>query len=129
VLLVEDDETVRQVTRRALEEGGYRVLEAANGADALAQLSGTDGRIGLVLTDVVMPGMSGRELAERLAELRPGTPVLFTSGYTDGDIVRRGLLDPEAAFVQKPFAPETILRLVRERLEGASLPTTPQDPV
>jgi two-component system cell cycle sensor histidine kinase/response regulator CckA len=129
VLLVEDDEGVRTVARRTLEEGGYRVLEAANGADALALVAGTDGRIGLVLTDVVMPGMSGRELADRIGEVRPGTPVLFTSGYTDGDIVRRGLLDPEAAFVQKPFAPETILRLVRERLEGASLRTTPGDPV
>jgi PAS domain S-box-containing protein len=129
VLLVEDDESVREVARRALDEGGYRVLEAANGADALALLSGTDGRIGLVLTDVVMPGMSGRELAGRIAEMRPGTPVLFTSGYTDGDIVHRGLLDPGAAFVQKPFGPETILRLVRERMEGASLPSRPQEPV
>ncbi|HEU4474893.1 MAG TPA: ATP-binding protein, partial [Gemmatimonadales bacterium] len=129
VLLVEDDEGVREVARRALEEGGYRVLQAANGADALALLSGADHRIGLVLTDVVMPGMSGRELADRIAELLPGTPVLFTSGYTDGDIVRRGLLDPGAAFVQKPFGPETILRLVRERMEGASLPSRPQEPV
>jgi CheY-like chemotaxis protein len=129
VLLVEDDESVREVARRALEEGGYRVLEAANGADALALLGGADGGIGLVLTDVVMPGMSGRELADRIAELLPGTPVLFTSGYTDGDIVRRGLLDPAAAFVQKPFGPETILRLVRERMEGASLPSRPQEPV
>ena len=129
VLLVEDDESVRGVARRALEEGGYRVLEAANGTDALARLSGADGGIGLVLTDVVMPGMSGRELADRIAELLPGTPVLFTSGYTDGDIVRRGLLDPGAAFVQKPFGPDTILRLVRERMEGASLPPRPQEPV
>jgi PAS domain S-box-containing protein len=129
VLLVEDDESVRKVARRALEGGGYRVLEAANGADALALLGDADGGIGLVLTDVVMPGMSGRELADRIGELRPGTPVLFTSGYTDGDIVRRGLLDPGAAFVQKPFGPETILRVVRERLEGASLPPRPQEPV
>ena len=117
VLLVEDDESVREVARRALEGGGYRVLEAADGAEALARLSGTDGAIGLVLTDVVMPGMSGRELADRIAELRPGTPVLFTSGYTDGDIVRRGLLDPGAAFVQKPFDPDTI-RPGRARAAG-----------
>ena len=123
VLLVEDDEGVRQVTRRALEEGGYRVLEAANGLDALELLTSTSGRIGLVLTDVVMPGMSGRDLADRIAELRPGTPVLFTSGYTDGEIVRRGLLDPEAAFIQKPFGPEAIVRVVRERLEAARLPS------
>jgi PAS domain S-box-containing protein len=124
VLLVEDDEGVRQVTRRALEAGGYRVLEAANGLDALQLLRSTSGPIGLVLTDVVMPGMSGRDLAARIAELRPGTPVLFTSGYTDGEIVRRGLLDPDAAFIQKPFGPEVIVRIVRERLEGASLPPT-----
>ena len=121
VLLVEDDDGVRRMTRRALEEGGYRVLEAANGLDALALLTSTSGRIGLVLTDVVMPGMSGRDLADRIVELRPGTPVLFTSGYTDGEIVRRGLLDPEAAFIQKPFGPDAIVRIVRERLEGASL--------
>jgi two-component system, cell cycle sensor histidine kinase and response regulator CckA len=124
VLLVEDDEGVRRMTRRALEQGGYRVLEAANGLAALEQLTSTGGRIGLVLTDVVMPGMSGRDLADRIAELRPGTPVLFTSGYTDGEIVRRGLLHPEAAFIQKPFGPDVIVRIVRERLEGASLTST-----
>jgi PAS domain S-box-containing protein len=124
VLLVEDDEGVRSMTKRALEEGGYRVLEAADGFHALALLTSTDGPIGLVLSDVVMPGMSGRDLAERVAELRPGTPILFTSGYTDGEIVRRGLLDPEAAFIQKPFGPAAIVRIVRQRLEGASLPST-----
>jgi PAS domain S-box-containing protein len=124
VLLVEDDEGVRQMTRRALEEGGYRVLEAANGITALEVLMATGGRIGLVLTDVVMPGMNGRDLADRIGELRPGTPVLFTSGYTDSEIVRRGLLHPETAFIQKPFGPDAILRIVRERLEGASLPST-----
>jgi PAS domain S-box-containing protein len=128
VLLVEDDEGVRQVTKRALEEGGYRVLEAANGRDALALLASTSSRIALVLTDVVMPKMSGRELADRIAELSPGTPVIFTSGYTDGEIVRRGLLDPTAAFIQKPFGPEAILRMVRERVEGTSLPSTPPSP-
>ena len=128
VLLVEDDAAVRQVTRRALEEGGFRVIEAGNGRDALALLESVPDRIGLVLTDVVMPGMGGRELAERIALLRPGTPVLFTSGYTDGEIVRRGLLDPAATFIQKPFGPETIVRIVREQVDGASLPSTPSQP-
>ncbi len=123
VLLVEDDEAVRAVTRRALEEGGYRVLEAADGLAALQVLTSTSGTIGLVLTDVVMPRMSGRELADRIAVLRPGTPVLFTSGYTDGEILRRGLLDADAAFIQKPFSPDAIVRIVRERLDGASLPS------
>jgi CheY-like chemotaxis protein len=119
---------VRQVTRRALEDGGFRVLEAANGRDALALLESVSEPIGLVLTDVVMPGMGGRELADRVEVLRPGTPVLFTSGYTDAEIVRRGLLDPAAAFIQKPFGPEAILRVVRERVDGASLRSTPAPP-
>jgi two-component system, cell cycle sensor histidine kinase and response regulator CckA len=72
-----------------------------------------------------MPGMAGRELADRLAKLRPGIPVLFTSGYTDGEIVRRGLLEPGTAFVQKPFDPDAIVRLVRERLDSARLPAKP----
>jgi CheY-like chemotaxis protein len=69
-----------------------------------------------VLTDVVMPEMSGRELAERLALLLPGTPVLFTSGYADGEIFRRGLLAPQADLLDKPFSPDAVVRAVRERL-------------
>jgi PAS domain S-box-containing protein len=125
VLVVEDDDAVRRMTRRALEDAGYRVLEAPNGHAALELLSGDGARVGLVLTDVVMPGIGGRALAERLAQVRPDLPVLYTSGYTDGEIVRRGLIEPGAAFVQKPFAPETIARAVRERLEAASLRATP----
>lgn len=125
VLLVEDDESVRRMTRRALEDAGYRVVEAPNGHAAL-DLLGSDGAgANLVLTDVVMPGMGGRALAERLTQVRPDLPVLYTSGYTDGEIVRRGLIEPGAAFVQKPFTPETIARAVRERLEAASLRATP----
>jgi FixJ family two-component response regulator len=74
------------------------------------------GRVALVLTDVVMPGMGGKDLAARIAQVSPGTPVLFTSGYTDGEIVRRGLLSPDAAFLQKPFTPDVLVRAVRERL-------------
>ena len=125
VLVVEDDEGVRWMARRVLEDAGYRVREAATGAAALELLARDGAAVRLVLTDVVMPGMSGRELAQRVAELRPGLPVLYTSGYTDGEIVRRGLLDPGAAFVQKPFTPDTIVRIVRERLDAASLPETP----
>jgi PAS domain S-box-containing protein len=125
VLVVEDDEGVREMTRRVLEDAGYRVLEAADGQAALELLERDGAPVRLVLTDVVMPGMGGRELAERLAALRPGMPLLYTSGYTDGEIARRGLLEPGAAFVQKPFAPDTIARIVRERLDAASLPATP----
>jgi PAS domain S-box-containing protein len=119
ILVVEDDAAVREVTRRALQGAGYRVLEAGDGRQALEVLSRANPPVSLVLTDVVMPGMSGRDLAARVAALFPGTPVLFTSGYTDSEIVRRGLLDPGAAFIQKPFTPEVIVRILRERLEAA----------
>jgi two-component system cell cycle sensor histidine kinase/response regulator CckA len=116
VLLVEDEDSVRSVMRRALEDAGYRVLEATNAKEGLERLLESSDPVNLVLTDVVMPGGSGRELAERIAELRPGIPVLFTSGYTDGDIQRRGLLDPGAAFIQKPVTPDALVRAVEERL-------------
>jgi two-component system, cell cycle sensor histidine kinase and response regulator CckA len=116
ILIVEDEEQVRKVAARALTEAGYRVLEAANGRDALQQLTRAPAPVRLVLTDVVMPEMSGRELAERLADLLPGTPVLFTSGYADGEIFRRGLLAPQSEFLDKPFSPDAVVRAVRERL-------------
>lgn len=119
ILVVEDEETVRSVAGRALMEAGFTVREAGSGAQALEMLTG-NGRIALVLTDVVMPEMSGKDLAERIEKLIPGTPVLFTSGYTDGEIVRRGLLAPDAAFLQKPFTPEGLVRAVRDRLGAAS---------
>jgi len=125
VLVVEDDEGVRWMTRRILVDHGYQVAEASDGKAALDLLGRNGSAVRLVLTDVVIPGISGRELADHIARIRPELPVLFTSGYTDGEIVRRGLLEPGAAFVQKPFTPDTILRVVRERLESASLPAMP----
>ncbi len=121
ILVAEDEEQVRRVAARALTEAGYQVLEAANGREALEQAARAPARIRLVLTDVVMPEMSGRELAERLAILLPGTPVLFTSGYTDGEILRRGLLAPESDFLGKPFSPDAVVRAVRERLAPAKV--------
>jgi two-component system, cell cycle sensor histidine kinase and response regulator CckA len=121
ILVAEDEEQVRKVAARALTEAGYQVLEAANGREALEQAARATARIRLVLTDVVMPEMSGRELAERLAILLPGTPVLFTSGYTDGEILRRGLLAPESDFLGKPFSPDAVVRAVRERLAPAKV--------
>jgi FixJ family two-component response regulator len=82
----------------------------------------TPQKISLVLTDVVMPGQNGRQLAERLAELRPGLPVLFTSGYTDGEIQQRGLLQPGAAFIQKPLTPRSLVRAVQKSLAGTTPP-------
>jgi PAS domain S-box-containing protein len=116
ILVAEDEEQVRKVAARALTEAGYRVLEAANGREALEQVARAPAPVRLVLTDVVMPEMSGRELADRLALLLPGTPVLFTSGYTDGEIRRRGLLTPQSEFLDKPFTPDAVVRAVRERL-------------
>jgi DNA-binding NtrC family response regulator len=115
VLVVEDDRIVRLMMKRSLEEAGYRVLDAASAEQALHIIQ-DNSEIGLVLTDVVMPGGSGRELADRILELRPGTSVLFTSGYTDGEVERRGLLRAEAAFLQKPFTPQALVRTVGREL-------------
>jgi PAS domain S-box-containing protein len=117
ILLVEDDPSVRYVMRRTLEEAGYAVLEAGTVADAL-KLVGEHGKtISLLLTDVIMPGGGGRELADRIAEQRSGLPVLFTSGYTDGDVAQRGLLWPGAALVQKPVTPDALVRAVEQQLD------------
>jgi two-component system, cell cycle sensor histidine kinase and response regulator CckA len=117
ILIVEDEVAVRYMMKRALESTGYRVLEAGSTAEALNILN--TGQISLVVADVIMPGQSGRELADQIAELRPGVPVLFTSGYTDGEIERRGLLEPGAAFLQKPVTPNALIRAVQRQLEAA----------
>jgi PAS domain S-box-containing protein len=118
VLLVEDATPVRALARRSLEARGYRVLDAADGPAALALSADHRGGIDILVTDVVMPGMSGRELAERLAPLRPDMKVLYTSGYTDDAMVRQGVLNAGVAFLQKPFVPDTLARKVRDVLDG-----------
>jgi two-component system cell cycle sensor histidine kinase/response regulator CckA len=118
VLLTEDEEQVRQMIRMILEMSGYRVLEAASGEEALAIYKQHEGQIDLVMTDVVMPQMSGRELAQSLEVLHPGIKVLYMSGYTDDAIVRHGLLDQEIAFLQKPFTPDVLMRKVRGVLDA-----------
>jgi two-component system cell cycle sensor histidine kinase/response regulator CckA len=124
ILLVEDEADVRSIMKRSLQDAGYRVVEAATAA-ALERFMESSEPINLVLTDVVMPGGSGRELADRIAQLRPQTPVLFTSGYTDGDIQRRGLLTPGMAFIQKPVTPEALVRAVQNSLaDGRSVGRT-----
>jgi PAS domain S-box-containing protein len=117
VLLVEDAEMVRLVARHALQIGGYTVLEASDGEAALRVAEGHAGRIDLLLTDVVMPRMGGRELAERLTRARPGLRVLYLSGYTDEAVVRHGLLEADAAFLQKPFSPASLAAKVRAVLD------------
>ncbi len=119
VLLVEDEQALRALAVRVLEARGYTVLEASNGEQALRAAEAYAGRIDLVVTDVVMPVMGGRELVERLGRARPATRVLYMSGYTDGDVVRRGLMHAQRSFVQKPFAPDDLARRVREVLDAA----------
>jgi len=119
VLVVEDDAPVRAFAARALTEEGYRVLEAESGGHALELLRSGGHRPAIVLTDVVMPGMTGAELADAVSQLAPGTPVLFTSGYPDEEILRRGLLEPGVAFLPKPFSPEALVRAVRVKTRAS----------
>jgi two-component system, cell cycle sensor histidine kinase and response regulator CckA len=118
ILLVEDEESVRELIAEALKAQGYNVLVAGNGQEALALAAPANCRIEMMITDVVMPGMSGRELASRLAQSRPGMRVLFLSGYTEDAIVHHGVLDPGTAFLQKPFSLDALACKVREVLEG-----------
>src|SRR3989454_9914411 len=123
VLAVEDDEMVRALIRRMLETRGYTVLLASHGDEALRLLARHPACIDLLMTDVVMPGMSGRDLADRVAELRAGIKVLYLSGYTDDAIVRHGVLEPGIAFLQKPFSADALARKVREVLDSPRQPT------
>ena len=118
ILLAEDEDGVRWMVREALRAVGYSVLIAATPAEALEIAAGHPGPIDLLLSDVVMPGMGGRELAERVDKLRPNTRVLFMSGYTDDAIVRHGVLAARMAFIQKPFSPAALARKIREVLDG-----------
>jgi PAS domain S-box-containing protein len=115
VLLVEDDSEVRTVVRQMLEEQGYRVLPAPDGHEAI-RLAGTE-RVDLLVTDVVMRGLSGRQTAEQLRDLQPEIAVIYISGYTDDEVLRRGILGRDTAFLQKPFGSDDLARKVRAVLD------------
>ena len=119
LLLVEDEEIVRDMCARVLDGLGYKVLQAGNGDGAITLATEYGERIDLLLTDVVMPGMSGRELATRLTRIHPETRVLFTSGYTDDAIVQHGVLDEGVSFIGKPYTPPALAKKVREVLDKA----------
>jgi two-component system, cell cycle sensor histidine kinase and response regulator CckA len=119
ILLVEDEPALRAVARRALERQGYVILEAPDGEAGLAIAAAHTGPLHLLLTDVVMPGLSGRDMAMRLVTSRPGLRVLYMSGYTDDAIVQHGVLEAGIQFLQKPFTPNALARKVRDVLDSA----------
>jgi CheY-like chemotaxis protein len=118
VLLVEDEESVRELVRETLAARGYRVLEAENGESGLRVAEAHGDEIDILITDVVMPGMGGRELAKRLLHLRPHLSVLYLSGYTEDTVLHQGALDPGTAFLQKPFTLQNLARKVRSPASG-----------
>jgi len=118
ILLVEDADALRKLTYMLLEQHGYRVLTAANGAEALLMAQQKPERINLLLTDVIMPGLNGRALAERLATIQPELKVLYMSGYTDDAIVNHGVLESGTFLLHKPFSEESLIRKVREVLDA-----------
>jgi two-component system, cell cycle sensor histidine kinase and response regulator CckA len=117
ILLVEDEEGVRRFVRQILEMQGYRVLEASDGLEGIRVSEKHPGPVDLIVTDVIMPRKNGRELAQQVMRDRPGIKVIFMSGYTDDFIVREGLIEADTNFIQKPFAPSALNRLIRATLE------------
>jgi CheY-like chemotaxis protein len=117
ILLVEDEEGVRSLASTSLQAQGYRVMVATDGEDALRVVQAHPGRIDLLLTDVVMPRMSGPALSEAIKARYPHAKLLFMSGYTDDAVVRHGLLDAEVSFIQKPYTPLGLARKVRQVLD------------
>jgi CheY-like chemotaxis protein len=117
ILLVEDEDAVRSLTCRILQKHGYRVLPAEDGRAALTIATQESGTIDLILTDIVMPGLNGRGLVEKVVGIRPSIKSLYMSGYTDDDIVRRGFVEPSRSFLQKPFTSEVLIQTVRKVLD------------
>ena len=122
VLFAEDDPAVREMSLRTLRGAGYEVIEADGGESAIAAARAHHAPIHLLVSDVVMPGMSGRELVEVLCRENPDLKVVFISGYTEDVIVRRGVTDERTPFLAKPFTPAQLARTVRTALDGAARP-------
>jgi CheY-like chemotaxis protein len=118
VLVAEDEDGVRELLRKTLTEYGYTVLPARHGRDALLLAGERGDRIDLLVTDIVMPEMSGRELAETLLDRRPDLKILYMSGYTDDEVLQRGVRGREVGLLRKPFATEELVRRVRTALDG-----------
>jgi CheY-like chemotaxis protein len=119
ILLVEDEAVVRRLVAEILETSGYTVLQAGDGPSALELLRRNNRTVELLLTDVVMPGMSGREVAQAVTSMRPDTHVVYMSGYTGSVIDHHGILEQGTAFLQKPFTAEDLTRTIRKLLDGA----------
>jgi hypothetical protein len=120
VIVVEDEQALREVTKRILTRNGYNVITAANGREALDLASAHEGAIDLLVTDVVMPQMLGKEVAEKLREIKPDIQVLFMSGYARPVLASQGRLDPHVALVEKPFSESELLAKAEEVLSGVS---------
>jgi CheY-like chemotaxis protein len=118
VLVVEDDPLIRELLREVLASLGYQVIEAGSGTEALQKAASQKERIDLLLTDVVMPGMNGRELADALRRERPGLRILYLSGYTQDILIRQGVLERGAALVQKPLTTGILAQTIRRVLDG-----------
>jgi nitrogen-specific signal transduction histidine kinase/CheY-like chemotaxis protein len=118
LLLVEDERSVRELADRILSDRGYKVTPCSDGKEALRAFASAPGEIDIVVTDLIMPGMSGRELVQALRQIRPGVAALYVSGYTEDEIIRRGLHDPNVAFLQKPFTADELTNKVRAVLDA-----------
>ncbi len=127
ILLVEDDAMVRTLASQVLKSCGYRIVEASQGEEALQKVAEQEAGISLLITDVVMPQMSGKELAQRIQALNPAIKVLYASGYTEDTIVHHGVLEPGITFLSKPFSPNQLLRKVRELLDAPAASEIPQE--
>jgi two-component system cell cycle sensor histidine kinase/response regulator CckA len=125
ILLVEDEQAVRAFARAALSSRGYRVLEAGSGPQALALLESREQRVDAMVTDLLMPGMDGRELADRVRQLRPGLPILFTTGYAGEEISAEGGRPEETQVLRKPFSDDELVLRLRETLGRAFPPDRP----